>query len=189
MWFGSGTMRIEEKIVISELNRGNRKVLEALFREYYPTLVKYAEGFVFKCDVAEDIVQGLFVDLWERSGEIRFTVSIKAYLYRSTRNRCLNHLRDLSIRDNHKLLYLEAFFNSQDHDHRAAEEIAGKISSAIDRLPARMARVFRMKYLQEMKIMEIAQNLDISENSVKKHLSRGKERLRKELFMLAGNNF
>lgn len=174
-------MRIEEKILINELKKQNREVLEALFMEYFPILTKYAEGFIFDRDACEDIVQGLFVHLWVKSDSIAFSSSIKAYLYQSTKNRCLNHLRDLNIRDRHKLLYLEAVINSNDHDGWIDSEITEKVALAIDSLPPQMSKVFRLKYIHEKKITEIAQNLSISENSVKTHLTRGKVKLRMEL--------
>lgn len=182
-------MRIEEKILISELKKGNKEVLEALFMEYFPVLLRFADGYTFDSSASEDIVQALFVHLWEKADQIEYKTSVKAYLYQATRNRCLNHLRDLNIRDSHKLLYLEAIFNSQDPDHWTDEATLEEIVDAIDLLPSQMARIFRMKYFQGQKIAEIANHLSISENSVKTHLSRGKTKLRKELLHLQGSFF
>ena len=171
-------MRIEEKIIIRELQKGNREVLESLYKDYYPGLVMFAEGFVFDRNVCQDIVQNLFVQLWEKSRELDFRTSIKAYLYQATRNRCLNHLRNVNVRDRHNLLYLEAMINSHDQDPHVDETWLKEIGLALEKLPHQMARVFHLKYMQGKKIREIADDLQISENSVKTNLTRGKARLR-----------
>lgn len=54
-------MKVEDKILLGEIKNRNRKVFEALFYEYYPHLIRYAEGFLFDKQACEDIVQGLFV--------------------------------------------------------------------------------------------------------------------------------
>jgi len=174
-------MRIEETILINELNRRNREVLKALYAEYFPILVRYAEGFVFDRAVCEDLVQGLFLHIWENLGSIRFRSSIKSYLYCSVRHRCMNHLRALRVTDKHNVMYVEALLNTHDGDLWSDPGTEGEIREAIENLPGRMALIFRMKYLQEKKIAEIARELEVSENTVKTQLLRGRKRLRRHL--------
>jgi RNA polymerase sigma-70 factor (family 1) len=175
-------MAIEDKIVFSEIKNRNRKVYEALFRDYYPQLVRFAEGYIFDKQVCEDIVQNLFVYFWESAEKIELDVSVKAYFFQSVKNRCLNHMRDLHIRDKHNLLYMGALLNQEEVDDLEDPEIIDEIGKAISKLPKEMADVFKLKYMEGKKLREIAQMNQISENTVKTQLLRAKDKLRKMLF-------
>ena len=171
-------MNIEDKILLNEVKKQNKKVFEALFYEYYPHLTRYAEGFIFEKQACEDIVQSLFVHFWENCEKVNIETSIKAYFYQSVKNRCLNHLRDLQIHDRHKLLYFEAALNDDDSPDWIDPEISLKIQEAIDKLPVQMAELFKQKYFEGKKYREIADQFKISENTVKTQLQRAKEKLR-----------
>ena len=171
-------MNIEDKILLNEIGKRNKKVFEALFYEYYPHLTRYAEGFIFEKQACEDIVQSLFVYFWENCEKIDIETSLKAYFYQSVKNRCLNHLRDLQIHDRHKILYLEAAINDDDSSEWSDLEISKKIQEAIDSLPAQMASLFKQKYFEGKKYRELAELHNISENTVKTQLQRAKEKLR-----------
>jgi len=174
-------MKIEERILFNEIKSRNRQVFEGLFREYYPFLTKFAEGFVFDRQVAEDIVQNLFLHFWENVSHIEIESSIRSYLYQSVRNRCLNYLRDLHVQDKHRLLYIEAGLNSEDPLIWQETDLIRQIQEAIDSLPVQMRELFVMKYLQGMKTKEIAGMKGISENTIKTQLQRAKEKLRRKL--------
>lgn len=174
-------MKIEEKILLNEVKNGNRKVFEALFCEYYPFMTRFAEGFIFDRQVAEDIVQNLFLSFWENSKQIDIETSIKSYFYQSVKNRCLNYLRDLHVRDKNKILYIEASLNSEDPGSWQEIDLTSKIQDAIESLPQQMKEIFKMKYLQGARTKEIAEIKGISENTIKTQLQRAKEKIRKKL--------
>ena len=96
-------MKIEEKILLAELKKKNLQVFENFFNEYYPVLSRYAEGFVFDRQVCEDIVQDFFISFWQNVTKIEIETSIKVYFFTSIKNRCLNYIRDLHLRDKKKL--------------------------------------------------------------------------------------
>lgn len=174
-------MHFEEKIIKQAITNKNKEVFEALFCEYYPLLTKYAEGFVFDPDQCEDIVQSLFIHLWENSKSINIHTSLKSYLYQSVRNRCLNYLRNLNVYDKHKLFYLEGMLSNSTDTDRIDPEWTEKVRFALAKLPEQMARVLRLKYMEDEKIGDIADKMKISENTVKTHLTRGKKSLHKKL--------
>jgi RNA polymerase sigma-70 factor (ECF subfamily) len=171
-------MNIEDKRLLNELKKRNKTVFEALFHEYYPHLTRYAEGFVFGKQICEDIVQNLFVHFWEDCEKIAIETSLKAYFYQSVKNRCLNHLRDMQIHDRHNLLYLEAIVNADDPSDWVDPDISKSIKEAVEKLPPRMAELFKQKYLEGKKYHELANLYGISENTVKTQLQRAKEKLR-----------
>lgn len=174
-------MKVEDKILLGEIKNRNRKVFEALFYEYYPHLIRYAEGFVFDKQACEDIVQNLFIYFWENTQYIEITHSLKSYFYQSVKNRCLNYIRDIQVLDKHKILYIEALLNEDDSPGWVDLEILSKIQEAIAQLPAQMGELFKQKYLYGRKLQEIAEINNISENTVKTQLQRAKEKMRKML--------
>jgi RNA polymerase sigma-70 factor (ECF subfamily) len=174
-------MKVEDKIVLDEIRNRNRKVFEALFYEYYPHLTRYAEGFLFDKQTCEDIVQNLFIYFWENTHRIVIQLSLKSYFYQSVKNRCLNHLRDIHVHDKHKILYLEALLNEDDSPGWVDPEIIKKVQDAIAQLPPQMGELFKQKYLFGRKYNEIAENNQISENTVKTQLKRAREKMRKML--------
>lgn len=174
-------MLVEDKILFNEIKNRNLKVYEALFTNYYPQLVRFAEGYVFDKQECEDIVQNLFIYFWENAEKVNLDLSIKSYFYQSVKNRCLNHLRDLQIHDKHNLLYLEAILNQENYEELQDPEMIIQINAAIAKLPEQMAEIIKLKYLEGKKLMEIARLNQISENTVKTQLQRAKDKLRKIL--------
>lgn len=178
-------MKVNEQILLNEIQKGNRKIFEALFNSYYPILTRYAERFVFGRIESEDIVQELFVHFWENADHISIDTSLKSYLFQAVRNRCFNYLRDIKVSDKHKLLYLEALLGDEDDWEETDPEISGPIKVALGNLPEQMARIFDLRYLQGKKQKEIAGSLHISENTVKTQLLRAKKKLRVALSQLS----
>uniref|UniRef100_UPI00321641E6 RNA polymerase sigma-70 factor n=1 Tax=uncultured Draconibacterium sp. TaxID=1573823 RepID=UPI00321641E6 len=174
-------MRIEDKIILNEIRQGNKVVYESLFAEYYESLVRFAESYVFDQHTSEDLVQELFIYVWEQSSNLEIKNSIKAYFFQAIRNRCLNHLKKIKVADKNNLLYVDALINCDAESELFEPELMGKIKSAIDELPPQMAKVFRLKQMDGLKQDEIASELNISVNSVKTHLKRARIKLRTSL--------
>jgi RNA polymerase sigma-70 factor (family 1) len=175
---------LEESLIIREIQKRNSQVYETLFHNHYNELVRFAEGIIFDPQLAEDVVQNLFIHLWENANNIQIKSSLRAYLFRAVKNRCLNRLKELQIRDKNGLLYFEGMLNSGDINIEEESALTLRLNSAINKLPDKMAQIFKLKYLESKKQKEIAASLHISENTVKTQLSRAKEKLRKLLYML-----
>ena len=165
---------------IQEIRNRNSEVYETLFYDHYPKLVRFAEGMIFDPQLAEDLVQGLFIHLWENAAQINIKSSLKAYLFMAVKNRCLNSLKELQIRDKNELLYLEGMLNSDSGDD-IDSQLLDKLNFSLTQLPEKMAEIVKLKYLENRKLRDIAVQLNISENTVKTQLLRSKHKLRKLL--------
>ena len=177
-------LKSEEKFLIAQLKLRNRQAYYKLFQTYYKQLVRYAEGIIYDADNAKDIVQDLFVFIWDNAESVDINSSIKGYLFRSVRNRCLNEIKSLGINANRNLLYFEGLSDFENLDEVADKVFEFKtdaILKAVKSLPSKMRKIFEMKYFQKQKYKNIAETLGISENTVKTHLMRAKEKLRSEL--------
>lgn len=158
--------------------------IEALFHRYYPRLCSFAMRFVHDRGVAEDIVQDVFVVLCERRHVIpEGEKAVKGFLYTSVKHGCLNRLRHLKVVN---------AFEAKDHLHGNLDvpdvtdaiihsEIMAAIHEALAALPPGCALVFRKGYLEGLKNHEIAQELNISVNTVKSQKKRAVSLLKEQL--------
>lgn len=175
----------EESNSFLRLFRRNNLNFEELFVAQHDALVRFAVRFVVEQAIAEDIVQGVFVNLLENVHKIVFKKSVETYLFGAVKNACLNHLRDLKIKDKHQLLYIEAVLKLSEENVGFEEEIIEEIATIIKALPPRMYEIIYRKYFLEMSVKEIATDLSISENTVKVQLFKGRGAIRQLLEPIA----
>lgn len=174
-------MRAEEKIIVNEIRKGNKQVYEALFAEYYDSLVRFAQSFVFDQQECEDIVQELFVHIWENSSHINITTSVKAYFYQAIRNKCINYIKSIKVKDKNQMMYADAIVNSEEDLEIFDIKLIESVKESIEELPEQMAKVFKLKLVEGKKREEIAEELGVSVNTVKTQLLRAKTKLREML--------
>ncbi|WP_274972594.1 RNA polymerase sigma-70 factor [Bacteroides fluxus] len=185
-------VRINEQI-IEGINAGKESSFSALYDGYYSYLCVYATTYVFDTDEAKEIVNDVFVNIWNSRGQLSFP--IHNYLLRSVQNRCLNHIRTLHTRERvldeyrEELLAFQEEFCAKDDDplqFLEIEELKSQVSRVIDSLSARCSLVFR-KYLYEgMSPQEIADEQGMSVNTVRVHIKNAMDRIKSRLGSLAG---
>lgn len=174
---------LPEQQHLGKLRSGNIHVYEMIFRTHYEPLCNYAFTFVRDKDEAEEIVQGTFLQLWEKRGAIDIHSSLKSYLYAMVRNRCLNAIKHEKVRRQHitqELLTLE------DKVEHVSEEVAGaeleeRIHLAIEKLPQQCRMVFKLSRFEELKYAEIAVQLNISVKTVENHMGKALKVMREQL--------
>ena len=152
--------------------------IEQLFRIHYKSLKMYAFRFLHNDDAAEDIVQDVFLEFWQKQHLIRFDKNVKSYLFKSVYNRSINYLNSMSHKSKtliapNELLenYLHQTQNTQE-DNLINKEIHKEIGIAVNNLPPQCKKVFLLSRTYELKNKEIAEQLDISVKSVEKHISK-----------------
>lgn len=168
--------------LLDRLRKGDRRAFDAIFREWYAGLVRAAESMLRDRAVAEEIVQDVLLELWRRRESLDPNGSPRAYLYQSTRNRALNHLRHVQVQRRSVLLMErgEAREASQPSQLMAKEmEIA--LKSALDSLPPRCREVFELSRVRGLKYTEIADALEISVKTVEAQMGKALRILREHL--------
>jgi RNA polymerase sigma-70 factor, ECF subfamily len=164
------------------------KYFEIIFKKYYQRLCFYARKFVDDDAIAKDIVQDVFMNLWDRKEIIELEIVLRAYLFRSVYNRCLNHLGHKKLADKHheqinkelKQIEIEYYSSTENQEH-SLFELELKIDTAIESLPPQCRNVFEMSRLKGLKNREIATELNISIKVVEKHISKALIILRENL--------
>lgn len=178
-----------EKWLTEKFKKGDKSAFETIFKTHYSELHSYAVGMTGDLEASEDIIEELFIWLWENRKSVRVDSSMKSYLIKITHNRCLNHLKhqkviqkyldeNLRLRTIEEKLqqdYIE-FFKQQDYDDN--EE---KIRTAIDNLPEQCKKIFKMNRFDKFKYREIAEKLNISISTVKNQMSIALKKIKDEL--------
>ncbi|MFH7019191.1 RNA polymerase sigma-70 factor [Flavobacterium sp. FlaQc-47] len=175
-------------LVLSELQKQNKSVYKNVFNQFYKGMVLYANNFLFDQQTSEDIVQEVFIWLWENAKNIEINTSLKSYLYAMVRNRCLNYLKSIKITDDLNLIDLNsALLLEEDIDNISEDEkaiIYRQILKIVEGFPASMQQIFKLKFVENYKYNEIADELGISVNTVKTQLKRAKLKIGESIPLL-----
>ena len=153
-----------------------------LFIRYYASLISFARRYTTR-ETAEDIVQDVFVRLWEDHELLTRVENLPAYLYQTTRHRCLNHLRDEKSRERKERQFLESW-DEEEIDGYIEEETYRLLMESIEKLPPACHAIFSFG-LQGQKASEIAARLNIAIATVKKQKQIARKILRHKLGALA----
>jgi RNA polymerase sigma-70 factor (ECF subfamily) len=169
---------MEEKLL--DENAPSVKIQE-LFTRYYAPLISFARRYVPR-ETGEDLVQDVFVRLWERHERVARVEDLPAYLYQMTRHRCLNYLRDEKSKERQARRFLETW-DEEEIDGYIEEETFRLLMEAIDELPPACHAILSLG-LQGHKAREIAARLNIAIATVKKQKQIARQILRRKLGVL-----
>jgi len=154
--------------------------IEQHFRLWYKPLCLYALNYLNNLEESEDVVQDVFYTLWNRSESGNLDVSsIKSYLFTSVRNRCLDLLKSSSHKTaKEDLERAESIEVEEDSvmQNRAVQQ--AQMWTAIDSLPKQCRKILLMSKVDGMKYSEIANELGISENTVRNQMAKALSNLR-----------
>lgn len=165
---------------LERLRDGDERAFEALFRAFTPGLVALVTRYVRSRQVAEELVQELFLTLWQRRLTLDVRQGVNTYLYVAARNRAFAHLRHERVVAQHAATVvgrLDDPASPADADLLAILDL----QEAIERLPAQCKLVFRLSRQHGMANAEIATFLDLSIKTVEAHLTRALKALRGHL--------
>lgn len=176
-------LKNDNENLFERIKRNDPLAFEKVFRDNYKRLFLFAENFVCDSNVAEDIVQSIFVKLWDTKGPGSIS-NLEGYLYTSTKNACLTYLSHLQMVDRHKEKLVEALVYSQNITIEEDNELQKKIKDAINKLPPQSQKIIYLKIYEGFKNEEIAEELNISVNTVRTHIFRGYKALKKHLSSL-----
>ena len=99
-------MVVTETEVIARLKRGDKNVFESLFQDNYKNLVLYAKKFVQETEIARDLVQDVFIYLWDKRENLTIDKSLPSYLFRAVHNACINYLKRESTKESYIRTFL-----------------------------------------------------------------------------------
>lgn len=152
-----------------------------LFDTHYRKLVIFANSFVLNLAAAEDIIQTVFVEIWQNGAWKSESISIKSYLYTAVKNRCLNEIRNVNVKDAHNLQYVQAMLDVWEDGEREDDDLMTELRKCIELLPAQVRRIIELRYFEGKSVSETASILRVSPNTIKTQIKRGRANLKERL--------
>lgn len=161
-------------------NAKKKQAFEQIFRENYTRLYYHALSFLNDQEGAKDVVNDVFELLWMRYDQLELSTSVTPLLYTLVRNACVDHLRRLKVQERFSQDTLWSSDEVVDEDNSEYEELLEKLRHSIERLPEQTKIVFKKCFLDGKKYQETADELNISINTVKTHITKALRLLRGE---------
>jgi RNA polymerase sigma-70 factor (ECF subfamily) len=154
-----------------------------LFHRFYAGLTRYAENLVQKREIAEEVVQDVFYQIWKNRSTLRISRSWQSYLYRAVYNNAMMYLRKMRreypMED--QLSYHLQVHSEDPAELMQYEEVAELISSTLEDLPERTREIFELNRQEGLKYREIAERLSISVKTVEANMGKALKALRTSL--------
>jgi RNA polymerase sigma-70 factor (family 1) len=153
------------------IRNSDREAFAEVFADFRPALLRYVDGMVGDGMAAHDLVQDVFLSLWDRRHRLDPSLSLKALLYRMARNRSFKHLRARRVRLRHvaTLPPLTPTFDAPDLD---GKDLSERMRRWINALPERQREALRLTRFEGLTHQETAEVMEISARTVNNHLVR-----------------
>lgn len=155
-------------------------LLEQYFFEYFEVLHTYAYTILRDNDEAKDVVQSVFMQLWQKREELTIKQSVRSYLYAATHNHCLNYIKSRKIRQKH---YDQFAAGKQDSTSTLEEyielaDLKKEVLTAMKTLPDKCREIFYKSRFEEKSYAEIADELNLSVKTVEAQMGKALRILR-----------
>ncbi|HWK07432.1 MAG TPA: RNA polymerase sigma-70 factor [Puia sp.] len=161
-----------EKELLLLASGGDRIAFTRLYAQYLDHLYKYIFLFTKSPETSEEIIQEVFISIWEHRERLAQVNSFQSYLFRAARNKAVDYTRRRQVEERVLAGYLSEKKETPEtpgeaFDYKAYYHL---VQEAIDKLPPRRQMIFRMNTEKGLSHDEIARELDISKSAVKNQL-------------------
>ena len=153
---------------------------ERLFSEMYPRLVRFATTLMDNTEEAKDIVSETMEQAWKEFDQLKENTR-SAWLYATVRNGCLNRLKHLNVEQQHIDRLIEATRAEMNQGYRAHEALLQQAENIAHNLPEPTCTILRSCYWEKKTYQQVADELGISPDTVKKHISKALRTLREAM--------
>jgi len=171
--------------LITAIQGGSADALTEIFSRFWKPLYIQALNKLKSHALAEEVVQDLFADLWEKRDRLfsQEGTNLGAYLHRAVKNKILNHVRKLVYDKKYWDHYKQNLPVAESSVQQTAEfnELQDKLKSAVERLPVKTREIFVLNKLQGVSVMKISEQLNLSEKAVGYHLTKSAKELKVQL--------
>lgn len=174
---------LSDKRLLDQLRAGDEQAFAEIFERFWPLLLRNALRFTGDPDEANDVVQDVLATLWEKRSALEIHNSLAGYLYTATRNRMLMTIRHSKRWEQYQQILKASWEEglSLIDEEMAAKELAQRFEEELSQLPPQMREAFTLSRIHELSYQEIAVKMDLTDNTVKHHISRALKKLRSKL--------
>ncbi len=176
---------LTDDILLKRLSESDDKAFAAIFSRYYASLVLYCNSWIIERSECEDIVQNVFIELWEQRERLQVT-SLKSFLLRCTRNDCLDAIKHRKIVETYAAKItsmIAAEGHTPDHADKYVlyHELENIITNTLARIDNNAVAAFRMSRWEGRKYDEIAVAQGVSRRTIEVRVAKVVQQLRMEL--------
>jgi RNA polymerase sigma-70 factor, ECF subfamily len=173
----SGSTGLNDRDLARRIRNGDLEAFRQFFEEHKALLAGFLRKRQVPDDVSGDIIQNAFITIWERRSEIDENKSLRAYLFRISYTRALNHFRDTAkfsgshLHEDSPLLHIPKSAQAgpeQQADHAIIRDALDRIIAG---MPEKRRAVFELCFIQELTYREAAEVLDVSIKTVENHMA------------------
>lgn len=163
------------------LDKGNTEVFTNFYTQFFKKLLIESEKYVKDIHAAEEIVQDVFLKIWEKSEDLIHIKSVKSYLYRAVINSSINFINRQRNLEHHHQKIVSEFTEEQVEELDEENELIVLLFDEIEKLPPKCREIFKLNRFERLKYKEIALKFDISEKTVENHIANALKLLREAM--------
>ncbi|MDO5977829.1 RNA polymerase sigma factor [Flavivirga spongiicola] len=174
--------KTNDDILIDRLKKGDKKALTELYNTYWKPLFISSYNLLKDNELCEEIIQDVFIDLWNSREKIQIKISINSYLYACTRYKVFSQFRK------NKIIRVELFEDLNKRFQYATpetklmhQELVEQIDAIVETLPQRCKQVYKLSRGEQLSHKEIAEQLNISTKTVENHITNALKILKMSL--------
>lgn len=169
------------KDLLERVKGGEQKAFDELYRSYREPALRFCNSILKDVEESENVIQDVFIKIWNRKETINPDLNFTSYLFTIIKNRVFDILKEIKKSDNLKEKYWENVLQYQAVDSEVLEERFAKVKEAVEGLSEKRKKIIKLNYEEGKSYEEIAQQLNISKNTVKNQLVKAKQVIRKQL--------
>lgn len=164
---------INDIVLINALKSGDSNAYTFLVNNYHHKLCVYALSLTKNHDLSEDIVQSVFMSVWEQRHNLKDDFVIKSYLYKSVYNKFIDQYRKQKSVLALEKKYIDALSNIVEEDNEnSLERLINLVKQKIENLPPKCKRTFLLSKQEGLTNIEIAEHLNVSIKSIEAHITK-----------------
>ncbi|SEO06605.1 RNA polymerase sigma-70 factor, ECF subfamily [Mucilaginibacter gossypiicola] len=176
-------IHLDESELLKRLSEGDRRAFTTLYNRNINNLYRYIYLISKSAELTEEIVQCVFIKIWERRQSMEHIHSFQSYVYRSAKNLLLDHIKKTKAEAKVLVLAQPDSEESPETSDAAVnyKEFYMMAQDAINLLPEKRRRIVELRTREELSLDEIADRLSLSKSTVKNQLYAGMDFVRKYL--------
>lgn len=185
-YFCGTEVKMIQKELIQKLKEGDDEAFSAVYKLYWEKVYNFSRLYLASSEDVAEIVQEVFIKLWETRHLIDVEQSFEGFLFIITRNQIFNNSRKRLNYSFLKMTVMQSIEKSyEEEDQFEIADLKRHLSTLISQLPERQQEIFRLSREQHMTYKQIAEQLSISEKTVEFHMTAALKYLRKNLYLLS----
>ncbi|WP_163411341.1 RNA polymerase sigma factor [Flavobacterium ajazii] len=170
----------EDKVLIDRLRNGEESALTELYNRFWQCLFMSAYNILKDKEMCEDIIQDIFMNIWNNREKLEIHISLKGYMYACARYQVFSHFKK-----NKDKIHVELFDDLDKRFQYATpetllmhEELVEQINAIVESLPQKCQQVYKLSREEQLSHKEIAAQLDISTKTVENHITKALQTIR-----------